>query len=132
MVLEQVAKMGIRLAIDDFGTGYSALGYLKRFPVDTLKIDRSFVSGLGRSLDDTAIVRAVVAFAKTLGLSVTAEGIETAAQLGQLRSLKCERGQGCYFSKPLPAADLDALIAARPAPATPGQLATTVAAAVGV
>ncbi|HKP51684.1 MAG TPA: EAL domain-containing protein [Chloroflexia bacterium] len=110
--LEELRKLGIRLAIDDFGTGYSALSYLKRYQVDTLKIDRSFIDGLGRNLEDTAIVRAVVAFAKTLSLNVTAEGIETTEQLSFLQELGCEFGQGYYFSKPLPSYELEEMLTA--------------------
>ena len=100
--LAALKELGIRLAIDDFGTGYSALSYLKRYPVDTLKIDRSFIHGLGNDPEDTAIVHAVIAFAKTLNLHVTAEGIETHEQLAQLKALGCDYGQGFYFSQPLP------------------------------
>jgi hypothetical protein len=85
--------------------------YLKRFPVDTLKIDRSFVDGLGRDAQDTAIVRIVVALARTLGLSVTAEGIETTQQQLELRDLGCDRGQGYLFARPLPVEGMDALLA---------------------
>jgi diguanylate cyclase (GGDEF)-like protein len=103
--------LGIRLAIDDFGTGYSSLSYLKRFPVDTLKIDRSFVDGLGEDSQDTAIVRSIVALAKALGLSVTGEGIETAVQREQLRDLDCDRGQGYLFARPQPAELIEQLFA---------------------
>lgn len=109
--LNRLKEMGIQLALDDFGTGYSALSYLKRFPISTLKLDRSFVAGLGRDAEDTAIVHAVIAFAKALGLSITAEGIETAEQLSALWALGCDHGQGYYFSKPLPRDAMSALLA---------------------
>lgn len=94
-------RLGVQLVIDDFGTGASALGDLKRFPVDALKVDGSFVQGLSRDPGDMAIVRAVVAFAKTLRLGVTAEGIETAEQFARLRALGFDHGQGFYISAPL-------------------------------
>ena len=112
--LQALKRLGVRLAIDDFGTGYSSLGYLKRFPVDTLKIDRSFVKGIGRDVEDTAIVRAVVTVAKSLGLAVTAEGIETDEQLRELRVLGCDRGQGYLFARPMPGDRLPELFGARP------------------
>ena len=101
-LLHRLKDVGVRLAIDDFGTGYSSLAYLKRFPVDVLKIDRSFVAGLGRVPEDTAVVRATVAFAKSMGLSVTAEGIETAEQLTYVQALGCDLGQGFYLHRPIP------------------------------
>jgi diguanylate cyclase len=99
--LQALRQLGIRIAVDDFGTGYSGLASLKHYPVDSLKIDRLFIDGLGRDAQDTAIVHAVTAFANTLGLQVTGEGIETAEQLEQLQALGCDHGQGYYFAKPL-------------------------------
>ena len=113
--LQQLKALGIQLAIDDFGTGHSALSYLKRFPIDTLKVDRSFIDRLGQDPEDTAIVRATIAFAKTLNLTVTAEGIETTEQLAQLRLLDCDLGQGYYFAMPMPADALGELLASRTA-----------------
>ncbi len=111
ILLRELKLLNVELAIDDFGTGYCSLNYLKRFPVDTLKIDRSFVDGLGQNPEDTAIVRAVIAFAKALNLTVTGEGIETAYQVTELNALDCERGQGYYFSEPVPSQTLDKLLA---------------------
>jgi EAL domain-containing protein (putative c-di-GMP-specific phosphodiesterase class I) len=104
--MHALTDIGVRFAIDDFGTGYSSLSYLKRFPVDTLKIDRSFVEGLGADSQALAIVQGILALARALNLSVTGEGVETPAQHTQLRELGCERGQGYLFARPLAAADL--------------------------
>ncbi|MBD1839294.1 EAL domain-containing protein [Coleofasciculus sp. FACHB-501] len=101
ILLWQLRDRNIQLSIDDFGTGYSSLNYLHRFPVNTLKIDRSFVNRMGAGGKDAEIVKAIVALAHNLGMSVTAEGIETAQQLAQLKALQCERGQGYFFSKPV-------------------------------
>jgi EAL domain-containing protein (putative c-di-GMP-specific phosphodiesterase class I) len=102
--------MGIRLAIDDFGTGFSNLNYLKRFPVDKLKLDRSFIADLLDSTDDQAISRAVIAMAHGLRLTVVAEGVETAGQLALLAEHGCDQMQGYYFSRPVPAADFGRML----------------------
>jgi diguanylate cyclase (GGDEF)-like protein len=109
--LQSLRDLGVHLAVDDFGTGFATLSSLKRLPVDCLKIDRSFVAGLGQDAQDTAIVHAVIAFAKMLGLRVTGEGIETAGQFEQLRALGCDYGQGYYFARPLPGDGVESLLA---------------------
>ena len=109
--LQALKGLGVQLAIDDFGTRYSSLGYLKRLPVDVLKVDQTFVRGLGQDPEDSAILRAIVTVAQNLELSVTAEGIETAEQLALLREFGCQRGQGYYFARPLPADPFSALFA---------------------
>jgi diguanylate cyclase (GGDEF)-like protein/PAS domain S-box-containing protein len=109
--LHELRKIGVSLAIDDFGTGYSSLTYLKRFQVDSLKVDRSFVDGLGRDPEDTAIVTAVVALAHALGLSTVAEGVESHEQLEQVQSLGCDFVQGYYFAPPQPAEILQDILA---------------------
>jgi PAS domain S-box-containing protein/diguanylate cyclase (GGDEF)-like protein len=116
-LLAQLKGMGIRLAIDDFGTGYSNLNYLKRFPVDRLKLDRSFVHELETDPDDLAIARAVIAMAHGLRLSVVAEGVETAGQLELLAGLGCDLVQGWLFSPAVPAAQFAALLTAGLQPA---------------
>ncbi len=108
--LSALKRLGVRLAIDDFGTGYSSLSYLKRFPVDTLKIDKTFVEGLGGDSDNEAIVRAIIGIGQALGLQLVAEGIETAAQIARLRELGCALGQGYYFAPPGPPATIEPLL----------------------
>jgi diguanylate cyclase (GGDEF)-like protein/PAS domain S-box-containing protein len=109
--LERLSAMGVRLAIDDFGTGYSSLAYLKRFPVQDIKIDRSFIRNLTDDPDDTAIVTAVAHMTRSLGLNLIAEGVETEDQLATLRRLRCGTFQGYLFSKPLPPREFAALLA---------------------
>jgi EAL domain-containing protein (putative c-di-GMP-specific phosphodiesterase class I) len=106
--LRRLKAMGVRLVLDDFGTGWSSLGYLKRFPLDGLKIDREFVDGLGESAEDTAIAAAVLSMAQALDLDVVAEGVETEAQLAWLRERGCGCAQGFLLGRPVPAAVLDA------------------------
>jgi len=109
VTLERLRALGVHLSVDDFGTGYSSLAYLRRFPVDALKVDRSFVAGLGEDAEDSAIVEAVVSMAHSLHLSVVAEGVETDEQLARLRELGCELAQGFYFAAPVPPAALHPL-----------------------
>ena len=99
-MLQQLRNLGVELSIDDFGTGYSSLSYLHRFPISTLKIDRSFVSSMADNNENTEIVRTIVMLARNLGMKVVAEGVETKEQLAQLRALDCDYGQGYFFSKP--------------------------------
>ncbi len=112
-VLRELQLMGVRIAVDDFGTGHSSLGYLKQLPVDCLKIDRSFVAGLGVDPEDKTIIEAVVAMGHALGLSVVAEGIETVDQLRHLELLGCDIGQGFLIAKPNPASAIIELIGDR-------------------
>jgi diguanylate cyclase (GGDEF)-like protein/PAS domain S-box-containing protein len=113
-VLLALRERKIKLSIDDFGTGYSSLSYLHRFPVDTLKIDRSFINEMQENNDNSEIVRAIVSLAHILNMDVIAEGIENPSQLSQLKLLKCEQGQGYYFSKPLSKEEAEELIARDP------------------
>ncbi|MFZ5814481.1 MAG: putative bifunctional diguanylate cyclase/phosphodiesterase [Bacillota bacterium] len=106
-ILSELRKLGVRLAIDDFGIGYSSLSYLQRFPVDLVKIDRSFVEAVGRGFKETALVRGIIDLSHALGLMTVAEGIEQADQAEELRRLNCRYGQGYYFSRPLEVAAVE-------------------------
>ncbi|MCW2600467.1 MAG: hypothetical protein JWM02_2296 [Frankiales bacterium] len=108
--LTRLKDLGLRLALDDFGTGYSSLTYLRAFPVDTIKIDRSFVAGLGANDDDTSIVASLISLAAAVGVDVIAEGVETLVQKDLLRRLGCPLGQGFLWSPAVPMADVPALL----------------------
>jgi diguanylate cyclase (GGDEF)-like protein/PAS domain S-box-containing protein len=113
-MLQQIKSLGIHLAIDDFGTGYSSLSYLHRFPLDTLKIDRSFIGGMGDEGDGMEIARTILPMANNLRLDVVAEGVETVEQVALLKKLQCKYAQGFYFSRPLSAEGTTALLAGDP------------------
>jgi EAL domain-containing protein (putative c-di-GMP-specific phosphodiesterase class I) len=105
LLLQEIKKLGVSFSLDDFGTGYSSLSYLKKFPIDELKIDRSFLLEVPANNDDNSIVRAIIAMAHSLGQKVVAEGVEDVEQLDFLRQLSCDMIQGYYFSKPLSKSD---------------------------
>jgi EAL domain-containing protein (putative c-di-GMP-specific phosphodiesterase class I) len=109
-VLENLESIGVQLAIDDFGTGYSSLAYLKRFPIHTVKVDRSFIKDIPADSGDMKIARAIIAMAHALGLKVVAEGVENAEQLGALRALRCDSAQGYFLFRPLPREEVPAVL----------------------
>jgi diguanylate cyclase (GGDEF)-like protein len=113
-MLVELKRIGVQVAIDDFGTGYSSLSSLKRFPVDRLKVDRSFVEHIATDPDDAAIVRTIIALGHNLGLKVVAEGVETAQQMQFLREHACDEVQGYYFSRPIPAQQFEDLLRGQP------------------
>jgi diguanylate cyclase (GGDEF)-like protein len=113
-LLKRLKALGVQLSIDDFGTGYSSLSYLHRFPVNTLKIDRSFVGRIGEAAENIEIVRTVISLAENMGMEVVAEGVETLSQLTQLRILKCQYGQGYLFSRPVDADSVSDWISRQP------------------
>jgi EAL domain-containing protein (putative c-di-GMP-specific phosphodiesterase class I) len=112
-VLDRLRALGVRLSLDDFGTGRSSLAYLKRLPLDEVKIDRSFVSGMTEDENDAVIVRSTIDLARNLGLSVVAEGVESAAIMAELERLRCDIAQGYHLSRPVPSDDLTAWLDGR-------------------
>jgi EAL domain-containing protein (putative c-di-GMP-specific phosphodiesterase class I) len=116
--LAELKELGVRLAVDDFGTGYSSLNYIRRFPVDILKVDKSFVDGVDEGGEESALTAAIIELAGILRLRPVAEGIEHADQLDKLLALRCDLGQGFYFAEPLPLAGVDDLLTTRQTLAT--------------
>jgi len=108
--LQLLKDLGVRLAIDDFGTGYSSLSYLQRFPIDILKIDKSFIDKLGQGSEGNAVAKAIIMMGDSLNLKTIAEGIEHPDQIGELKSLGCGAGQGYHFAKPLNKEDMEAFL----------------------
>jgi EAL domain-containing protein (putative c-di-GMP-specific phosphodiesterase class I) len=116
-MLDELKQLGVKISVDDFGTGYSSLSYLKRFPVDRLKVDRSFVEHMTTAGDDATIVRAIITLGHNLGLKVVAEGVETQQQARALRAYQCDEAQGFLFARPVSARDIPRLITkSRPDP----------------
>ena len=118
-MLEAIHGRGIHLAIDDFGTGYSSMSLMKRFPIDTIKIDRSFVIDLPSDFEDQAITQAIISMGKALGMTVVAEGVETVEQQAFLRAHACDETQGYLFSRPLPPQQMAKLLQAPPGRESP-------------
>jgi diguanylate cyclase len=110
LILEAISSMGVLVSVDDFGTGYSSMSYLRRFPIDKLKIDRCFVEEMTQRTEDASIVRAIISLAHSLHLKVIAEGVETSEQLAMLANLGCDQYQGFYFSPALSSAQFVALV----------------------
>jgi EAL domain-containing protein (putative c-di-GMP-specific phosphodiesterase class I) len=109
-ILKTLRARGVQVAVDDFGTGYSSLSYLRKFPIDTLKIDQSFVRQITTAPDQTTIVTAVISMGRSLKLRVVAEGVETQGELGFLQDHKCDEAQGYYFGRPMPAENFAKLL----------------------
>jgi EAL domain-containing protein (putative c-di-GMP-specific phosphodiesterase class I) len=108
--LHALRALGVRISMDDFGTGYSSLSYLRSFPFDKIKIDRSFVNGVGENADSQAIVRAIVSLGASLGITITAEGVESESDLAYMRAEGCNEGQGYLFSKARPHSEIQTLL----------------------
>src|SRR5690606_27919409 len=117
--LHRLRALGVRISMDDFGTGYSSLSYLRSFPFDKIKIDRSFMNGLGPHNDSMAIIKAVIGLGQSLGMATTAEGVETEEQLAAVREQGCSEVQGFLFSPPLPASGVAMLLGAGDVPVQP-------------
>jgi EAL domain-containing protein (putative c-di-GMP-specific phosphodiesterase class I) len=115
-ILEELSQMGVLVSVDDFGTGYSSMSYLRRLPIDKLKIDRVFINEIVSRPEDASIVRAIVSLAHSLRLKVVAEGVETPAQLDFLRAVGCDEYQGYHFSRPVPASEFERLVRAAAVP----------------
>jgi len=113
-ILRALKALGVQIAIDDFGMGYSSLSYLRRFPIDTLKIDQSFVQDIDGENEEGLLVSAIIAMGKSLNLHIIAEGIETQQQLAFLQSRQCSEGQGYYFNRALPAEEFAELLKKKP------------------
>jgi EAL domain-containing protein (putative c-di-GMP-specific phosphodiesterase class I) len=109
-ILRRLHELGVSLSIDDFGTGYTSMAYLRRLPVDELKVDRSFVIGMTENEHDAVLVRTAIDLGHNLGLTVVAEGVERAAHVSALRALECDVAQGYHYARPMPAADVTALL----------------------
>jgi len=122
--LHELKQLGVQLAIDDFGTGYSSLSYLRRFPIDTLKIDRSFVTRMDHDVENLEIVRAILGLARNLGMDVVAEGAEAAGEVSHLKVLECDYAQGYFFSKPVDSATIEVLLKRQAAATTSGPCAS--------
>lgn len=116
LVLNELKEQGVLLALDDFGTGYSSLSYLRQFPIDVVKVDRTFVADLGKDSATDIIVSAVIKLVHDLGMTSVAEGVETSDQHQHITALGCDSCQGYYFGKPMPAEDIDKLLIVRAAP----------------
>jgi EAL domain-containing protein (putative c-di-GMP-specific phosphodiesterase class I) len=121
-ILESLSRLGVLISVDDFGTGYSSMSYLRRFPIDKLKIDRTFVKEMTSRPEDASIVRAMVSLAHSLNLKVVAEGVETGDQLALLQQLGCDQYQGFHFSAALPAKEFERMISTHTHPAQAPQI----------